>query len=540
MDVSKIQLSKHCDLIRKERMQYIKKLKLRNFKRFKEFEVEFDSEINTIIGDNEAGKSSILQAIELLSGGSRNKVEVIGIESLLNKESIADFLATDKSFDKLPEIHVEIYLSDESNPDLVGKHNSDNKNASGLHMICQPNEELTTEINQVLAENDDNFPFEFYIVKFITFNGEAYSGYRRFLKCLTIESTQINSEYANNEYIKNVYDSTVDHPTRVGLRNEYRKQKMQFKANNLKAINDNLGNYELAIRSSSKYNLETDITLTQDDIPIDARGKGQQCFIKTEFVLTRNAQKQNIHTLLLEEPENHLSHTNMKRLISKISESHKNQIIIATHSSLISTRLDLRKSILLNSSSEKPLTLSNLSLSTAKFFMKAPDNNILEFVLSNRVILVEGDAEYMLIDALYSKETNRTLEKDNVHVISVGGTSFKRYMELAKNLGIRTAVIRDNDKDYKANCVDNYIDYIADTIQVFSDADNNRYTFEVCLYQDNKATCDELFAGGGIQKQPLEFMLDNKAESAFRLVDKHSKNLEVPDYIKQAMKWINE
>ena len=56
-------------------MQYIKKLKLLNFKRFKEFEVEFDSKINTIIGDNEAGKSSILQAIELLSSGSRNKVE---------------------------------------------------------------------------------------------------------------------------------------------------------------------------------------------------------------------------------------------------------------------------------------------------------------------------------------------------------------------------------------------------------------------------------------------------------------------------------
>ena len=30
-------------------MQYIKKLKLTNFKRFKEFEVEFSSEINTII-----------------------------------------------------------------------------------------------------------------------------------------------------------------------------------------------------------------------------------------------------------------------------------------------------------------------------------------------------------------------------------------------------------------------------------------------------------------------------------------------------------
>ncbi|MCU4378908.1 ATP-dependent nuclease [Acinetobacter haemolyticus] len=521
-------------------MLYIKKLKLVNFKRFKEFEIEFDSKINTIIGDNEAGKSSILQAIELLSSGSRNKVETVGIESLLNKESIANFLASDKSFDKLPEIHVEVYLSDTTNPDLIGKHNSENSNVSGLHMICQPNADLITEINQVLAEGNDNFPFEFYIVKFITFNGEAYSGYRRFLKCLTIDSTQINSEYANREYIKTVYDSTVDHPTRISLKNEYRQQKIQFKESRLKTINTSLNGYEITIRSDSKNNLETDITLSQNDIPIDARGKGQQCFIKTEFALTRNAEKQNIDTLLLEEPENHLSHTNMKRLISRISESHQNQIIIATHSSLVSTRLDLRKSILLNSNSEKPLTLNGLSNSTAKFFMKAPDNNILEFVLSSKVILVEGDAEYMLIDALYSKERASTLEEDNVHIISVGGTSFKRYMELAKSLGIRTAVVRDNDEDYQSNCVDNYVNHISDTIKVFADTEKKRYTFEVCMYQDNQVTCDELFSEGNIKKSPLEFMLDNKAESAFRLVDRHSETLEVPSYIKQAIKWINE
>ena len=52
-------------------MQYIEKLKLFNFKRFREFEVEFTSGTNTIIGDNEAGKSSIIQAIELVASGSR-------------------------------------------------------------------------------------------------------------------------------------------------------------------------------------------------------------------------------------------------------------------------------------------------------------------------------------------------------------------------------------------------------------------------------------------------------------------------------------
>lgn len=172
--------------------------------------------------------------------------------------------------------------------------------------------------------------------------------------------------------------------------------------------------------------------------------------------------------------------------------------------------------------------------------MKAPDNNILEFVLSRKVILVEGDAEYMLIDSLYKRSTERTLEEDEVHVISVGGTSFKRYMELAKTLNIRAAIIRDNDGNFQGNCIDNYADHTADNIKVFSDADDNNYTFEVCLYHKNKAICDALFSGGNIQKEPLDFMLSNKAESSLRLVESHSEDLDSPEYIQQAIQWINE
>ncbi|MDH4263446.1 MAG: AAA family ATPase [Spirochaetia bacterium] len=521
-------------------MQYIKKLNLVNFKRFQSFEVDFIPDINTIIGDNEAGKSSILLAIELAANGNRNKVETLGLESILNKKSVENFFKTAKRFEDLPEVHIEIFLSDDTNPDLFGNHNTDKVNASGLHMICKPSDELSPEIKQVLNEGNNNFPYEYYITNFITFSGEAYSGYSRFIRTLTIDNSQINSEYANKEYIKTVYESTVDHTTRVKLKNEYRQHKIHFKDNNLSSVNKGLGEYEFSVRSGSKYNLETDITLLQDKVPIDERGKGLQCFIKTEFVLSRSTGKQAIDILLLEEPENHLSHSNMKMLISKISQTHQKQIIVATHNSLISTRLDLRKSILLNSSADKPLLLKDLSKSTAKFFMKAPDNNVLEFVLSYKVILVEGDAEYMLIDSLYAKETSSTLNNDGVHIISVGGLSFKRYMEIAKALNIRVAVIRDNDQDYKANCIDNYADYISDNIQVFYDNDNKHSTFEICFYEDNKIICNELFSGGNIKKKPLEFMLDNKAEAAFRLVDEHSENLTIPSYIKQAIKWINE
>jgi len=130
--------------------------------------------------------------------------------------------------------------------------------------------------------------------------------------------------------------------------------------------------------------------------------------------------------LLLEEPENHLSQTNMKKLIQRGSASHGNQIIIATHSSLISTRLDLKNANLLSNVSTQPLNLKQLTPETARFFMKAPENNALEFILAKKVMLVEGNAEFILFDVIYKRVTGRSLEEDAVHVISIGGTSFKR------------------------------------------------------------------------------------------------------------------
>jgi predicted ATP-dependent endonuclease of OLD family len=46
-------------------MKTIKKVILSNFKRFKNLELEFDDELNILIGDNESGKSSVLLALDL-------------------------------------------------------------------------------------------------------------------------------------------------------------------------------------------------------------------------------------------------------------------------------------------------------------------------------------------------------------------------------------------------------------------------------------------------------------------------------------------
>ena len=171
--------------------------------------------------------------------------------------------------------------------------------------------------------------------------------------------------------------------------------------------------------------------------------------------------------------------------------------------------------------------------------MKAPDNNVLELALCKKAILVEGDAEFILMDALYKNSApGFSTDADVVHVISVDGTSFKRYLELATLLGIRVAAIRDNDNDYQANCVENYKDHISKAIQIFADEDNARYTFEICMYQDNKIICDDEFLAGRVKLTVQDFMLKNKTDVAFTLLAKRGAELVAPAYIKKAITWI--
>ncbi|HTN20460.1 MAG TPA: AAA family ATPase [Pelobium sp.] len=519
-------------------MKCITKIKLKNFKRFDTFSCPFDPDLNLLIGDNEAGKSSILTAIDIVFSGSRSKVDTLGLDCLFNQEVIDEFLASDKAYVKLPEMFVELYLNEQGNMDLEGEVNSEERNYIGLRMLCEPDHEYSKEIREILKQPEANFPYEFYAVTFKTFSGLPYSGYRKYIKHLLIDNSQISNEYATKEFVKSMYGSNANNAEKSKHHNEYRKHKDAFKESILHDLNDKLTDYAFAIRNNSKANLETDLTLKEDNIYIENKGKGRQCFIKTDFAINKKNSKLDI--VLIEEPENHLSHQHMKRLIQKIRDTEQKQVFITTHNTMVSTRLDLRKAILLNHNSRNVALLDKLSLPTATFFMKAPDNNIMEFILSKKVVLVEGDAEFMLMEAFYKRVCNSVPEADFVHVISIGGTSFKRYLELAKLLSIKTAVIRDNDHDYQLYCVDRYKKFTSEIIHVFGDTDNARHTFEVCLYEDNKDTCEELFAAERTTLSVQDYMTKNKTDAAFELLDKKSSNIKVPNYIKQAIEWIRK
>ncbi|OYW86482.1 hypothetical protein B7Z17_00295 [Candidatus Saccharibacteria bacterium 32-49-10] len=517
--------------------KYITKIKLHNYKKFTDFSIELGDKTNIFVGDNDAGKSSILNAVDLVLNASNSKVATIGFENLINVAAIDTFLAGERTFENLPEMWVELYLNEQNSEELNGKNNSDGIVCDGLRLTIAPTDALQKEIIEFLKESKDTFPFDYYHATYTTFSGDSYYSYRKYLRSTLIDNTKGSDDYVLSEFIKNTYHLNVEgQEERAKHHAGYRAMKADFTAEKLKEINDRMdGDYAFHLKTTAKSNLETDLSVTENGISLENHGKGQQSVMKAELTLKKSKVTPDV--VLIEEPENHLSHVNMHKLLNTIT-SNAGQLLISTHSNLISSRLNLQHCILVNGNSEEPLKLTGLSDDTSDYFMKAPPHNVLDFVLSKKVILVEGIAEYILAEKFYEAAVGRAASSDNVHIIEVGGTAFKRYLELAKILGIKTVVIRDNDGD--VNQADNYSDFASDTVKIYTDQNSTNTTFEISFYNANASFCDGLFSTGRRTLTVQQYMLNNKTDAAFEILKGYGSTVAIPSYISDAMKWISE
>ena len=348
--------------------------------------------------------------------------------------SVKEFFR-DKDYKNLPTAYVELYLSEQSNYELNGRNNSDDHICDGLKMELHPNEELSSEIGKIISDEDNIFPYEYYEVSFSTFSGQSYSGYKKFIRHIVLDNSQVSIDYATREYVSEMYYANVREGEHIRHEFQYRMAKERFDETEFVELNNRIKEYRFALKSDKNSNILADLTLTEDDISIEHKGQGKQSFIKTAFALRKTENfERKIDLVLMEEPENHLSHLNMSKLIQNVQSVDDKQLFIATHNTLIATRLDLRNVIMVHPHSNTPVLLSNLNKSTAKFFIKAPQSSVLEFTLSEKVILVEGPSEYMLMEKMFLLVTNTSLAKSDIHVISVGGISFPRYLEIAQIL----------------------------------------------------------------------------------------------------------
>src|SRR5690625_374508 len=82
---------------------HIEKAIIRGYKTFQDFEMEFNKGYNVIIGDNEAGKSTVLEALDIVLNQSLFNFESSNFEQYFNYDNKRSF-QENPVFDNLPEI----------------------------------------------------------------------------------------------------------------------------------------------------------------------------------------------------------------------------------------------------------------------------------------------------------------------------------------------------------------------------------------------------------------------------------------------------
>lgn len=532
---------------------------IENFKCFKgSFKINLNEGINIVVGDNEAGKSTILEAIHLASSGLLNgrylKNELS--QYIFNKEIESEYLYSLKSGIPKgpPNIIIEIFYKGDEFPEFEGDGNSLRKKGCGVCFKIEFDSEYQTEYDELIKTEVTTIPIEFYKVTWTSFARDAITSRSIPIKSVLIDSTSARYQNGSDIYISKIIKDDLVEKEIVDLSQAYRRLKEAFMVDkSVEAINKKINGkadistktVSISVDLSAKNSWETSLMTYLEGIPFHQIGKGEQCLIKTNLALAHKKAKES-NLILIEEPENHLSHSKLNQFIKSIKDKCEGkQIIITTHSSFVANKLNLKNLILLQSKRET--RLSELKKGTYDFFEKLPGYETLRMILCNKAILVEGPSDELIIQrAFMDKNVNTLPLEKEIDVISVGLT-FKRFLEVADVLKKPIAVVTDNDSNYASNITNKYSDYDkADTIKIFADNRESLPTLEPQLVDANndnlKLLCEILGINATVFNTTeliSNYMIANKTESALMIFNSTEK-IKYPQYINDVIEWCNE
>lgn len=526
-------------------MNYIKSLHIEGFKKFTSLDVEFNEHMNILAGENEAGKSTILDAIKTVLNQQYRNADKSVLRDLFNTKMVAAFKA-EPSVRTLPRIYIEVELALDSQQknasyfygEIYGQRKQQVEKF-GIRFECKYDEELGTGMEQSIQEV--KIPYEYYTLTWTTFANRPYQMIKRPLNFLAIDTTSSASAPSFNYFNRTLFTSRYDDATKVKAKNEFRDKLIEaFDNLGLPALSEN---QKFGV-DSKKVVLETVLSIYEDSIALENRGSGMESLIKTQIALDRS---NGLDVILMEEPENHLSFSTLRKMLQQISGQQENsQIIVATHNNMIASRLNLNNVLWITEDRVK--SLNGVKSDVAEFFVRADDNAFLQLLLSKKVILVEGATEFLLLPMFYKQITDHTIEEDGISVISCNGISYKRYLEIAKATGKRIAVVTDNDEKSDRIAEVASFNQANDLQHIFMGATVDEWTWEACIYKENKDTLDGMIdvqVGAAYKFHDKDYgavlgkMLNHKVDVAYQMLTS-GKTFAVPQYVKDAIGWLRE
>ena len=540
----------------------LKQIIIQNFKSLRNLKIQFNNGLNILVGDNEAGKSTILEAIHLaLTGiycGRNIKGEIS--QYLFNNEVVEEYLKSLKSKNPCepPRIVIEVYFEGSIDPVFEGDNFSDKtmqQPMEGFRFSIVFSEQFKEEYEILIKNNEiHSLPTEYYVVSWEHFGRSNITTRQIPIKSVIIDSSNYRYQNGSDVYISRIVKDLLNQDDIIAISQAHHRlvegfAKDEAIVNINKKINEEStivsGDVALSADQGNKSAWENSLVTQISGVPFAYVGKGAQCIVKTELALSHQKAKK-AEIILLEEPESHLSFSRLNELISMIGKKYEEkQIVISTHSSFVANKLGLSNLILLKPGNSVRIT----ELESADFFKKIAGYDTLRLILCKKAILVEGASDELVVQRAYMDNHNGKLPiEDGIDVISVG-LSFLRFLEIAKKLNVPTCVLTDNDGDVDALKM-KYTNYIGiddnikicfdDCIDGTTELDREKFNYNTLEPKLLKENSLELFnsifkTNYKTNSELRKYMKNNKTECALAIFNSET-NINYPEYILRAIK----
>ncbi|WP_211183708.1 ATP-dependent nuclease [Pseudoalteromonas arctica] len=294
--------------------------------------------------------------------------------------------------------------------------------------------------------------------------------------------------------------------------------------------NDDFENYDSIIKQlectpnlPNLKNILSNITLKYGNEFLYQKGLGQRNLI---YILILFAYYKScvdtFNLCCIEEPEAHLSVNNLRLVRDFIEKSSSNsgslvQTIISTHNPSIINKLKI--SNVLAFTGEKAISLSDTPTKLVGYLRKRPNFDILKLLFANKVILVEGPTEEMLISTYLSKQP----ALNDIDIIPIGQRGYTTFLDIwlalnKDNQNKKIGVVRDYDNLEAAKAKHDAYDTTCANVTVRT---TTNYTLEIDLVEaeDNLALLNGLFEMDGDLEAVSNHMINGKTARMLDVCD---------------------